>query len=209
MFSEYGGGRGVRIAEKPDGKPRVSLSHFCASSENQGGSVLPVVPGPIAQDDQEKKRRGNPGKRGRPKTESANNAASVDWISCEPTMPDWLSEEAKKHWREIVPLLVAKQLICELDAFVLAKLCSAYGRAVIAEKELATGLTRKVSGGNKQRKIEEKIAKDAWQQYYQDAEKFGLTPQARARMRLPRLTKATNAAAEAQEARTVFDIPSD
>lgn len=167
-----------------------------------------MVPGPIPQDENTQKRRGNPGKRGRPKAAAEKASPSVDWIACAPRMPEWLSTEAKKHWEEIVPLLVAKQLVCELDAFVLAKLCSAYGRAVVAEKELAQGLTRTVSGGHKQRKVEEKIAKDAWQQYYQDAEKFGLTPQARAKMRLPRLTKAQDTQLESEQ-KTVFDIPSD
>lgn len=89
-------------------------------------------------------------------------------------------------------MLMAKNLICELDGFVLARLCAAYDRAVTAEKELAKGLSKKLSNGYSQPKAEIKIAKEAWQAYHNDAEKFGLTPQARAKMRLPSLKAAKN-----------------
>ncbi len=173
-----------------------------------GGVIPKMVPGPIPQSEEEQKAKGNPGKRGRPKAQEApQNKAAADWLVSEPVMPSYLSEEAQKHWRELIPLLIAKCLICELDGFILGRMCSAYGRAVLAEKELAKGLTKKVSGGNKQRKVEEKIAKDAWAAYYQDAEKFGLTPQARAKMRLPRLQPGKNDSS--QERKPVFEEERD
>jgi len=162
------------------------------------------MPGPLPESEEIKKLKGNPGKRGRPKIEQqtppggAGKGAQVDWICREPEMPKWLSKEAQEHWKELVPMLMAKNLICELDGFILAQLCSAYSRAVKAEKELAKGLSKKLANGYSQPKAEIKIAKEAWKAYHQDAEKFGLTPQARAKMRLPALKAPKNATRESE-----------
>lgn len=58
-------------------------------------------------------------------------------IPCEaPTMPQWLSDDAKKHWRYMAKHLKDYGLISKLDQGTLANLCTYYARAKEAEEHL-------------------------------------------------------------------------
>ena len=58
-------------------------------------------------------------------------------IPCEaPTMPQWLSDDAKKHWRYMVKHLKDYGLLSKLDQGTLANLCTYYARAKEAEEQL-------------------------------------------------------------------------
>lgn len=58
-------------------------------------------------------------------------------IPCEaPTLPAWLSDDAKKHWRYMVKNLKEYGLLSRLDQGTLANLCTYYARAKDAEEQL-------------------------------------------------------------------------
>jgi len=51
-------------------------------------------------------------------------------------MPQWLSDDAKKHWRYMAKHLKDYGLISKLDQGTLANLCTYYARAKEAEEHL-------------------------------------------------------------------------
>lgn len=53
-----------------------------------------------------------------------------------PPCPQWLSAEAKRHWRYMVKHLKEYGLISRLDQGTLANLCTYYARAKEAEEQL-------------------------------------------------------------------------
>jgi P27 family predicted phage terminase small subunit len=54
-----------------------------------------------------------------------------------PIMPDWLCDDAKKHWRYCVKHLTVYGLISKIDQGTLANLCTYYARAREAALRLA------------------------------------------------------------------------
>lgn len=123
--------------------------------------------------------RGNPGKRG-PNTKEAPPAAA-------PEMPSWLDDGAQEHWNFLLPLLQQYDLVTELDGAALGAMCAAHSRAVAAEKVLSKkgkdgGASFRSPNGHICQRPEVKIAETSWKAYYQFAEKFGMTPAARAKM---------------------------
>jgi|GEM_PF-3360871 len=142
--------------------------------------------GPIPKSYEENKKNGFPGKRGKADRKSMD----ISIATAEPNMPAWLDSGAKEHWQEIVPLLIAYRLCTVLDGPALGAMCSKYSQAVKAERVLnkkgtGGGATFLSPNGHICQRPEVKIAKDAWSAYYQCAEKFGMTPASRARMRIP------------------------
>lgn len=150
------------------------------------------MPGPVGKSDEEKRKHLKPdsGKHG-------DKSLNVPMLAIEPKMPAFLDAEAKAHWKEVVPLLLKYRLLTELDGSTLGAMCAKYSQAVRAEKVLSTkgekgGATFRSPNGHICQRPEVKIASDAWKAYYSYAEKFGMTPVARARMRIP-LPKPANA----------------
>lgn len=129
--------------------------------------------------EQENELRGNPGHR------KSKPSKSIKPIA--PSMPNWLDSLAKEHWREIVPVLLRYGMVTELDGPTLAAMCAAHGRAIAAEKVLSQkgkngGSTFRSPNGHICQRPEVAIAQNSWKAYYQYAEKFGMTPSARAKL---------------------------
>ncbi len=76
-----------------------------------------------------KKLRGNPGKR------KLSNDEPTPAVK-DPICPKGLSEEAKKEWDEIVPILREMKVLTEADAKALAAYCHNFMRWMQAEKEV-------------------------------------------------------------------------
>lgn len=103
-----------------------------------------------------------------------------------PTCPKWLTGEAKREWRRIVPELEAAGMISKVDRVALTGYCQTYARWRKAETEIQQSfiyefmdidfkMKRKV-------KPEVAIAIDSLSQVRQFCIEFGLTPSSRSRM---------------------------
>jgi P27 family predicted phage terminase small subunit len=51
-----------------------------------------------------------------------------------PTCPSWISTEAKRLWRELVPLMMAMRILTEADRNALARYCQTWARWKAAEQ---------------------------------------------------------------------------
>ncbi len=124
---------------------------------------------------------GNPGKR------SLNRAEPKPKTSAKaPKSPAFLSENAKKEWKRVAPVLHEMGLLTEVDVAALAVYCQAYARWMEAEKTLAEeGTTFTTEKGYVGAHPAISIAKQCWATIKQFAAEFGLTPSARGRMTLP------------------------
>lgn len=105
-------------------------------------------------------------------------------IAQEPLKPSWLDAEASQHWDYLVSMLLPKGLLTDLDGPALTIMCAAWSRGIRAEEKIQTNLCIKVTGGGERVSGFIKIAKDSWASYYNYLEKFGMTPQARAKMHM-------------------------
>jgi P27 family predicted phage terminase small subunit len=127
---------------------------------------------------------GNPGRRpingNEPKPESTV-----------PEPPPELLDDARKEWDRLAVPLSKLGLLTELDRGVLAALCQAYGRWVVAERGIAAlalrqptlqGLLIKTTNGNMIQNPLVGIANKAFADYVRYAGEFGMTPSARSRI---------------------------
>jgi len=74
--------------------------------------------------------KGNPGKR-RINTREPRPPTTT------PSCPRWLCPEAKRAWREIVPVLKAMRILTRIDRDALAAYCQSYARWKAAEEFLS------------------------------------------------------------------------
>src|SRR4030042_1883827 len=72
---------------------------------------------------------GNPGKR-------PIRSEEPDPVPSIPSCPPHLSEDAKREWERVVPLLEKLGLLSEIDRGALALYCQAWGRWLEAEEAL-------------------------------------------------------------------------
>ena len=84
--------------------------------------------GPIAQPDNVRNLRGNPGGRSAPKRVTAQLGI--------PDLPDWLDEEAVAEWERIVPELSRLGVLAKVDRAALSTYCAAWSKFVKAERLL-------------------------------------------------------------------------
>jgi P27 family predicted phage terminase small subunit len=106
---------------------------------------------------------------------------------CEPDMPEWLNETAKKEWRRLVPLLAKAKVLTPLDGVALGMLCSHYATIEACLKVINNpklGATFKSSNGHVCQRPEVSILKNTQQQYLKLCAEFGMTPKTRANMRV-------------------------
>lgn len=103
-----------------------------------------------------------------------------------PTCPSWLTGEAKREWKRLVPELEALGLLTIVDRGALAVCCQSYGRMVEAEKFLQraakTGFMFKTPSGYLQQLPQVSIAQKYAQQYRSFLGLFGLSPADRTRL---------------------------
>jgi len=125
---------------------------------------------------------GNPGKRGKGKDQQK--------IEIEvPPCPAWLPKEAKTEWRYIVKELKRYGLITRLDKNVLATHCDAVATYKLAtlklnEKTDGKGFTSCTPNGMAIQSVWLQIKNKAFEQIKSTAPEFGLTPSARARVKV-------------------------
>lgn len=127
-----------------------------------------------------KRLTGNPGKRAIP-----------DGVP-QPTVglgkpPLWLSREAKRHWRQIEPLLSSLGVLAAPDTLAFAMLCDALAEYVAARRVIAeegpTYKTYTMAGSALYRtRPEVAIAADAWRRAGSMLGQFGMTPSARVKL---------------------------
>lgn len=109
-----------------------------------------------------------------------------------PPCPRWLSGDAKKIWREIIPQLDQMGVLCRIDRNAVARYCTLWARWREAEEFIAEKgavYARRDSEGRvksfaqwPQVAIAEKLAT----QLLRLEQEFGLTPSARTRIQLER-----------------------
>lgn len=123
--------------------------------------------------------RGNPGKRGLPQEPPAVKRAV--------RMPKWLSNDARVHWKSLLPIVTETRVMTAADEHALAIGCEALAEyqaclATVAEHgRTYTLLTR--SGDEMVRaRPEVAMASDAWRRYKSMLIEFGLTPAARTKV---------------------------
>lgn len=129
--------------------------------------------------------RGNPGKRALNHSEPKAPAPVKA-----PSPPAHLDDAAKICWNELAPLLLGMRLLTDADYRALELLCATYSewrsaRVAVANAG-ATYETVNESGGRIVRAHPAvAIAADAWRRSRQMMIEFGLTPSARATIKLP------------------------
>ncbi len=92
----------------------------------------------------------------------------------EPERPAGLSADAKRHWDEVVPALIAKGVAKAIDAPALAAMCEQWSEYCSAKQLRAHDLLEK-----RQRQMLINAALKAWRDL---AARFGMTPVDRAKL---------------------------
>lgn len=64
---------------------------------------------------------------------------SNDAVTRVPAPPSWLSLDAKKEWRRVLPILVKRRILTTADLGSLENYCTATGRIREIERELQKG----------------------------------------------------------------------
>ena len=122
--------------------------------------------------------RGNPGRRHRHAEPTPPPAA--------PTPPDWLSPPAALEWQRLAPVLARVGVLTATDVDALAAYCEAFVTWQQATTELrARGLVVKTKEGGPRLSPYLRIADTALAQMRLLLVEFGMTPSARARVRVP------------------------
>lgn len=133
--------------------------------------------GPAKQPTKLRLMRGDPSKVGKNKKEPKPPAG------CEP--PPFVKGETLKVWKEIAPPLLAAGIITQADAIELGHFCEtevSYRQAMA--EVLRDGPLMINRYGDKQPSGAFKAAMQARAQLSRDADKFGMTPSARAGMQI-------------------------
>lgn len=125
-----------------------------------------------------KRLRGNPGKRtlsnGEPRPATADRT---------PGAPRWLSEEGRKAWRKIAPILHGAQLLTDADVMGLGMLCEAFALFMDARDTVAVeGLFIQSERGGVYQHPAVGVMNRARADLLRWAVQFGMTPSARSRI---------------------------
>ena len=127
-------------------------------------------------------------------------AGEVQGPAGAPDRPDWLDEEAKTAWDELVPMLEGMGVLTRIDGRALARYCHTWSQwrkaaAFIAERGVSYPL-RDENGKVKcfAQWPEVAVVRGLAQQLTRLEQEFGLTPSARARIQLnPPATEGAHA----------------
>lgn len=65
-----------------------------------------------------------------------------------PDMPQWLTREAKKAWRRMLPELLRYNLVSVLDRDMLAMLCQSIGRMELLERAITAKMSALAADGH-------------------------------------------------------------
>lgn len=114
-----------------------------------------------------------------------------------PKCPSWLSREAKRTWRELVPQLEAMGLLTRADGHLLAIYCETWAEYRAAVEYLREyGTVYDAGHRGVIARPEVGVAQKARVLLRQYAQEFGLTPSARGRLVVPK-SQAEDAELEA------------
>ena len=101
-----------------------------------------------------------------------------------PEFPDYLDEGLRVWWDEIVESLAEWDVLCRSDRLAMVMLCEALGRYFEARDVYRKdGIVRTTPQGEVQG-IGWKAVNDAWERVVKALREFGLTPSARASVRI-------------------------
>jgi len=126
---------------------------------------------------------GNPGKRALPDAEPRPPVAA-------PVKPPWMTDRiAICAWKELAPLLEGMKIVTEADRKGLELLCDAYAewrraRAVVQTEGMTYETENSTGGAVIKPRPEVCIASNAWLRVSRMLQEFGLTPAARARVKV-------------------------
>ena len=99
--------------------------------------------------------------------------------------PNWIGEYGKQLWNEILPRLVAFEVLKKNDLPIFEALCSNYDLYRRADDEIAAqGLVVQGDRGILKKNPAVEIREKAWKSFLSAAEHFGLTPLARSRLQV-------------------------
>ena len=97
-----------------------------------------------------------------------------------PKAPDWLSDNAKRKWKELTPELKKRGLLTAIDKTALALLCLHYDLAAEAGKTLkAEGTTVTDERGLTRKHPACQVLRDNSQSFARYMAEFGLSPSSR------------------------------
>lgn len=105
-----------------------------------------------------------------------------DPITVVPKAPSHLTTVAKREWRRVCGQLIELGVLTDLDLAALEGYCSAYGRAVEADRALKKGGLTMLSPQGFIARPEVAIARTAWAEARRFAQEFGITPASRTRV---------------------------
>ena len=148
-----------------------------ARSEGVDFPILAMRGGQNTKPAEQRRREGNPGKRAIPEPTKIGARKA-------PKMPATPPEEAKRAWRQIVPLLDGAKEVREADLPELEALCTAVARMRQARKALKKHGSLFTTGSTGQL-VEHpalKVERDAMKEIARFGERFGLDPMARTRL---------------------------
>ncbi len=122
--------------------------------------------------------KGNPGKRPLKKDEVQPDISI-------PTVPPHLNDVARREWKRISVVLFNLRLLSEIDRTALAAYCQTYGRWVKSENEIKKkGMVVTTINGNMIQSPWVGIANKALQLMHKYLTEFGMTPSARAGLKI-------------------------
>ena len=100
--------------------------------------------------------------------------------------PAWLSANARRYWRQILPLLIELRVVSRSDQQSLALLSDALAEYVAAREVVETeGMSYETEGKNGRmvrQRPEVAIASDAWRRAAMMLQQFGMTAASRAKV---------------------------
>ena len=136
------------------------------------------------------------GMRG-PAPKPAPNESAVQAIKGEMTPPDWIREDAARHWDSILPMLREMGIESPIYNPALAMLCNSFGRYLQFEKELDESGASSISGqGTASVSPQLKNRNAAAEEVRKMLREFGLTPMALSSVRKARPTKESTSKQE-------------
>lgn len=140
-------------------------------------------------------------------TYRADRDASLELQAAEPDPPEYLTAAARVHWKRIVPLLAAQELLSAIDGDALAMLCLAFVEYFEADKAIAAnGLTGETDKGYSYALPEVGIRTTAWKKIVTLCKQFGMTPSSRAALKVkPNAEEADPIAAAAKAMSASFE----
>lgn len=149
-------------------------------------------PGPAPQPTALKKLRGNPGRR------PLNDAEPQPHIGTRtPSVPDWLSEDARDIWKRYARTMWELQLLTEIDVMQFGAYCEWMALYIHAMRQVQRGYDVQVtSTGYRQQDPWVSIASTAWNHAKDIMARFGMTPSDRSKIRIEDVEKELSLAEE-------------